>query len=455
MRYFTVYLIITFLSISGCTAQNTSTENLNVILITIDTLRADHLSCYGYQRPTSPHIDAFAKNSTVFKRVYSSAPWTVPSIASMFTGKYSFEHGAHTFKVLEPRNNVNPLDVSYVTLAEVLKKEGYKTGAFVANAGFLSERWQLNQGFDTYHVERVYAKVLNENIFEWIDAQNGKNFFLFINYIDTHWPYNTMSHPGFLKEPAVQDKGELLRSLRNKVLPGTGTVPQTLAQKVINQYDTAVVNVDEQVGALLNYLSKAELFSKSIIVITSDHGEFFGEHHLTGHSKDIYQEVLWVPLIIKSPGQKKGKLLNSLVSIVDIPNLIFSELPSDMSDKYADIFPRKIGNHPVISENYYTRYRDLFHPKWGERFNRTRTVLYQWPYKYILSSDKKNELYNLEDDPRELNNLIEQQAETGEKLLLALEQFQAACSKAKESTDDRPLTEEDVSRLKALGYITD
>ena len=264
-----------------------------------------------------------------------------------------------------------------------------------------------------------------------------------------------MPHPGFLKEPAVQDKGELLRSLREKVLPGTGTVPQELAQKVIDQYDTAVVNVDEQVGALLSYLSKAELFSKSIIVITSDHGEFFGEHHLTGHSKDIYQEVLWVPLIIKSPGQKEGKLLNSLVSIVDIPNLIFSELSSNVADKYADIFPRKIGNHPVISENYYTRYRDLFHPKWGERFNRIRTVLYQWPYKYILSSDKKNELYNLEDDPRELNNLMEQQPETGEKILQTLEQFQAGCRKAKESTDDRPLTEEDVSRLKALGYITD
>jgi len=373
----------------------------------------------------------------------------------MFTGKYSFEHGAHTFKVQEPRNNVNPLDVSYVTLAETFKKEGYKTGAFVANAGFLSERWQLNQGFDTYHVERVYAKVLNERIFKWIDARDGKNFFLFIDYIDTHWPYNTMPHAGFLEEPAVQAKGELLLSLRKKVLPGKGAIPQDLVQKVLNQYDTAVVNVDEQVGALLIYLSKTDLYAKSIIVFTSDHGEFFGEHSLTGHSKDIYQEVLWVPLIIKSPGQKKGKLLNAIVSTIDIPNLIFSELPSDIAVKYSHIFPRKTGSHPVISENYYTRYRDLFNPKWGKRFNRTRTALYKWPYKYILSSDEKHELYNLEDDPKELTNLIEQQAEIGEKLLLALEQFQAGCSKAKENTDDRPLTEEDVNRLKALGYITD
>jgi len=109
----------------------------------------------------------------------------------------------------------------------------------------------------------------------------------------------------------------------------------------------------------------------------------------------------------------------------------------------------------VISENYYTRYRDLFNPEWGKRFNRIRTVLYKWPYKYILSSDEKNELYNLEGDPKELNNLIEHQTEIGEKLLRTLEQFQAGCTRAKENTDDRPLAEEDVHRLKALGYITD
>jgi arylsulfatase A-like enzyme len=427
----------------------------NIIFITIDTLRADHLGLYGYQRNTSPQIDAFARNATVYKRAYTSAPWTVPSIASMFTGKYPFEHGAHTFQVQEPRNNVNPLDTRYVTLAETLKKEGYSTGAFVANAGFLSERWKLNQGFDTYHVERVYAKVLNEQIFKWIETQKGKKFFLFINYIDTHWPYNTTPHPGFLEEPAVQDKGELLRSLRKRVLPGKGAVPHDLVQKVLNQYDTAVVNVDEQVGALLKYLAKIGLYSTSVVIVTSDHGEFFGEHHLTGHSKDIYQEVLWVPLIIKRPGQTQGTSSDGIVSSADMPTLIASQLPSDIAAKCAHIFPRTPGSYPVISENYYTRYRDLFNPEWGKRFNRIRTALYKWPYKYILSSDEKHELYNLEDDPKELNNLIEQQKEIGEKLFRTLEQFQDRSSRAEERVDDRPLTEEDVERLKALGYISD
>jgi arylsulfatase A-like enzyme len=427
----------------------------NIIFITIDTLRADHLGLYGYQRKTSPHIDAFARNATVYTRAYTSAPWTVPSIASMFTGKYPFEHGAHTFKVHEPRNNVNPLNPRFTTLAESLKKEGYSTGAFVANAGFLSERWQLNQGFDTYHVERVYAKDLNKPIFKWIETQGGKNFFLFINYIDTHWPYNTTPHPGFLDEPAVQDKGELLRSLREKVLPGKGAIPQDLLQNVLDQYDTAVVNVDEQVGALVNYLAKIGLYDQSVLIVTSDHGEFFGEHHLTGHSKDIYQEVLWVPLIIKRPGQIKGAILDTIVSSADMPNLISSHLPSDIAVKCAHIFPRTPGSYPVISENYYTRYRDLFNPEWGKRFNRIRTALYKWPYKYILSSDGQHELYNLKDDPKELNNLIKQQTETGEKLFRTLEQFQAQNSRAEEKVDDRPLTEEDVERLKALGYISD
>jgi len=181
--------ILTFISSNCCTSFISRYEKTdfqrkhvpNVIFIVPDTLRADHLGCYGYKRNTSPTTDAFAKKAILYTRAFASSPWTVPTHASFFTGRYPFEHGAHTFKVAKPKNNVNSLHKKSLTLAEVFKEEGYDTAAFVANAAYLSTRWQLNQGFDTYHVGRVRAATLNKHIFEWLDIHAENHFFLFIN----------------------------------------------------------------------------------------------------------------------------------------------------------------------------------------------------------------------------------------------------------------------------------
>ena len=220
--------------IATACSQPTPKHTLNVMIITVDTLRADHLGCYGYHRPTSPNIDAFARGATLYRRSFAAAPWTVPTHASLFTGKTPFEHGARTFKSARPgQDNVNPLHEDQFTLAEMFSSEKIETAAFVANAGYLAPRWQLNQGFATYEVDVSYAKKISQLAISWLRGHTEGGFFLFLNYIDVHKPYNTRTPAPFLETPAVVDRGQLITKLYEKVMPGNKPVPAKLAQMVI------------------------------------------------------------------------------------------------------------------------------------------------------------------------------------------------------------------------------
>ena len=172
-RQFSIYIIYALLAgvcaLSGCASGDSGAAPPNVVIITMDTARADHMGSYGYPVNTTPVLDALAGDATRYTRVVASSPWTVPTHASFFTGKFAFEHGAHGFKVDTPVNNVNSLPDGELTLAEVFWDEGYTTGAFVANDAFLGPRWRLNQGFETYRVERVRCTEINKKVFAWID----------------------------------------------------------------------------------------------------------------------------------------------------------------------------------------------------------------------------------------------------------------------------------------------
>lgn len=443
---------------AGCTARDAAPQEAapptNVILITLDTVRADHLGCYGYTRPTSPRIDAFAAGATLYTRMFSAAPWTVPAHASLFTGKYAFEHGARNFPVDKPVNNVNPLDERHLTLAEALKAEGYATGAFVANHAYLDRRWGMDQGFDYYYVERCYADALNRNVIDWLDKTADKPFFLFINYIDAHWPYNTAPQTGFAdRRLSEQESKRLLSTLRDGILPGLAPPPEAEVREFMNQYDLAIANLDQNVGALLEHVRGAGLLDRTTIVITADHGEYFGEHLLIGHSKDIYQEVLWTPLIIRRPGQRAGERSDALVSSTDIAGMIVSGLSPAIGQRLSAAFRDRPGNHEVIAESYYTLIKDLFHPRWGQRFNRVRTAIFDWPYKYIDSSDGQNELYQLLDDPREKANLIASRADVATKLKKRLNDFKSGRAASTDTLKETTLDEEAVNKLKSLGYV--
>ena len=445
--------LVLLVSVSGCEKDVVITGPPNIILITLDTMRADHLGCYGYDRPTSPNIDEFASNATLYTRALSSAPWTLPTHASLFTGLNPFEHGSHTYMKAR-RLRMNPLDEEHLTLAEVFENEGYATGAFVTNTGFLTERWQLDQGFQTYAVGRVRAPALNELAFEWLEEHGAKSFFLFLNYMDTHRPYNASQHAPFLKTAAVEDNGQAVQALYSRVMPAQEPVPEDLVRKVKDQYDTAVWVLDQGIGALVDTLKARGLYDRTMIVLTSDHGEFFGEHHLVEHSKDIYQEVIMIPLVIKNPGQRKGRVVKVPTTSTDIPSLVLSQC-GERGAAYLDRFRDAPGNHEVIVENYYSRNHDVYHKVWGHRFNRVRTAIYDWPFKYIRSSDEEHELYNLDKDPGEAKNLVASNVELADRLSKRLKAFEEERERANRLVDQPPLTEEEIKQLKALGYIAD
>jgi arylsulfatase A-like enzyme len=450
-RFTSAVLFVVLAAALSCT-HPASPSLPNILLITFDTLRADHLGCYGYERNTSPRLDAFAETATRYTRAMAASPWTIPTHASLFTGKYPFEHGAHAFKTdSTAKSNANRLSLQQETLAEALLGEGYDTGGFVANAGYLAPVWQLNQGFGEWEVKREFAGEVNEKALAWVSRFRERPFLLFINYIDTHRPYNTTPRPGFLPEPAVQDGGELLDRLYEATMPAREPPPPGLVRKVVDQYDTAIANVDEQFGNLIDSLRAMGLYDDTMIIATSDHGEFFGEHFLVEHSKDVYQEVVWTPLLIKYPGENAGRVVETVTSSVDIPGLILAQLPQDVAARHLATFPNLPGNHPVISQLYLTRVRDLFNPVWGHRFNRVRTALFEWPYKFIHSTDGHHELYDLERDPTESRNLVRENLEVGRRLFSTLRDYKKERESAAEP-EDVTLTEEQLEQLRSLGY---
>jgi arylsulfatase A-like enzyme len=429
----------------------------SVVLISLDTLRADHLGCYGYGRDTSPRIDAFAATATLYRRAMASAPWTVPSHASMFTGLDPFEHGAHTCKADSGEECIYPLHEEQRTLAEALREAGYRTAAFIANDAYLDRRFQLDQGFEVYETRSVRGSVLNEWALGWLREQRERPFFLFLNYMDTHRVYNTAPRPGQIDPPATRDEGQLLDALIQRALPAQGPVPQALVERVVAQYDTAVANLDDAIGALLDELRALGLYESSAIVLVSDHGEYFGEHHLVEHSKDVYQPALWIPLIVKAPGQRSGREVLDPLSSADLPRLVLSLLPPAIAHRASAGFPHEPGEHPTLSQNYYTRAGDLHDARWGPRFDRVRTAFFDWPHKLIRSSDGRHELYDLERDPAESDDRFAADPATANRLMQALEAWEAerAAARGSRAALVAPAALDDAlrERLRALGYL--
>jgi arylsulfatase A-like enzyme len=422
-----------------------------VILITLDTVRADHLGCYGYRLPTSPALDQFASAATLYMQAKATAPWTLPSHASLFTGQYPFEHAAHTNWVdtsdSDLTDNVRPLGPAAITLAEHFSASGYATAGFAANTVFLMERYGLSQGFDTYEVEHGYAPEVNARARGWLDArEDDRPFFLFLNYMDAHSPYNTAARDGW--PGGSTDSVPLIRELRQLVLPATGALPRRRLERMRQQYDLGIANLDAGLGELFGLLRERKLFERSLIVIASDHGEYFGEHHLIAHSKDVFEPVIAVPLMIKAPGQTQGLVEERLVSLAHVPSLMQPYCPALHEVAFSENWP----SETVISENHFTRLKDLTEP-WAERFPPSRFAIYEGDSKLIRSSDGPPELYDLATDPPESTNRAGDDPAYVEALLQRLEEAIARGAIDAPDMDPRKLSAEEIKQLEALGYF--
>ncbi|MBD3169247.1 MAG: sulfatase-like hydrolase/transferase [candidate division Zixibacteria bacterium] len=292
----------------------------NIILIIIDTLRADHLGYNGYQRNTSPNIDAFAQEGVVFNNAYSQSGWTLPSIATIFTSLHPREHGAIEWSV--------KLDTGLTTIAEVLRDNGYYTYGYPALFA-LNEESGFQQGFNTYPLDiprmgkPQYTKSspkVNELIIN--DLGNIQEpFFIWGHYYDPHSVY--MTHDNFIF--------------------GDG-------KKAVDRYDGEIAYVDYFVGMLFKKLQKMQLYENSVIIVMSDHGEEFFDHGRESHYT-LYEEVLKIPLIIKAPGEEHREV-DKYVSQIDIAPTIINFAGIDSPEQFTgiDIMDDDIPNRPVFAE---------------------------------------------------------------------------------------------------------
>jgi arylsulfatase A-like enzyme len=314
----------------------------NVLLIVLDTVRAMNLSLYGYGRPTSPELERWAAGGVVFDRAYATAPWTLPSHASIMTGRWVHELSADWMV---------PLDAAYPTLAEALGAAGYATGGFVANTDYCSAEVGLDRGFARYedytlapgqllrnsalwraiarirplraaignydNLGRKLASDINAAFLAWVDGRHDRPFFAFLNYYDAHRPY--LPPDPFARRfvtPGVAPHSRYRKEDGNDPTP-----PPERVQGAIDAYDNATAYLDAELGRLFGELERRGRLVNTIVVLTSDHGEEFMEHGVWDHGSTLFATALHVPLLVRWPagGVPAGLRVADPVSLRDIP----------------------------------------------------------------------------------------------------------------------------------------
>src|SRR5258708_7881723 len=285
------------IALSAIQLHAVSNPSPNVLIITIDTLRADHVGCYGYKEVRTPNIDRLAADGVRFERAYTPVPVTLPAHTAIFTGAYPMLSGIHDF-------SGNKISSQQITLASVLRGHGYTTGAVIASA-VLGSRFGLNQGFDFYYDHFDFSRLDESNLYqmerpgnvvadqalEWLGKNYRKPFFLWMHLYDPHHPYTP---------PAPYDR-----------------------EYASHPYDGEIAFADAQVGRVMEFLRKKDLYQNTVIVLSGDHGESLGEHGERTHSYFIYNATLHVPLIFRVPRARTQKVLSMPVSLVDImPTLL-------------------------------------------------------------------------------------------------------------------------------------
>ncbi|NLH48125.1 MAG: sulfatase-like hydrolase/transferase [Myxococcales bacterium] len=267
----------------------------NILLISIDTLRADHLGCYGYRRPTTPEIDAFAKEGALFERAISQSSWTLPSHATMLTGLYTIEHQCNLAQgmVLASR---------FTTLAETLLQQGYRTAAFVNNE-FVSQAYGLNQGFERFEYrEDIVADQNVDRVLEYLQNRPAGPFFLFLHLNDPHEPYTPpKTFRELFVKPGEADQFDGTVDPDIVMTPDKKNFDPWAMDVLSRLYDAEIRFVDSQLGRLFATLKSLGLAEKTIVVVTSDHGEAFGENEEITHGGNLYNQLVHVPLIIRYP----------------------------------------------------------------------------------------------------------------------------------------------------------
>ena len=325
-----IFLLVLNLYISIEDEVNTSKEP-NVIFILIDCLRPDHLGCYGYKRDTSPTIDRLAQEGIIFTNAYCNAPWTKPSVASIFTSLYPNVH-----KVI---NYSNVLPEGVLTIAEILKNHGYKTYFFNGGNVFIKKEFNFDQGFDEYTFlshKSKNAMDLTCEILAQISKIRGEKYFAYLHYMDAHTPYNKNEYNNlFIKNGNKNFEPGSPKSRSNVIreLTYTGKLSAEGKKNIISLYDGQIRFIDENIKKIVSFLMSENRLKDTVIIITSDHGEEFWEHNNFEHGHTLYNELLRVPLIITGNKIEHSEIA-SPVSLIDLSSTIL-EIVNIEADRFT------------------------------------------------------------------------------------------------------------------------
>jgi len=447
------------LTVAGFFALRQMSEDVNLVLISIDTLRPDHLGCYGYARDTSPSIDRLAREGVMFRNVVSQSPWTLPSHATMFTSAYGRVHGV----TREDR----ALDPGFTTLAEYLKSRGYRTAAFTGG-GYMHRRFGLSQGFevytDTYTDERgsyqpfldVHWSAFRNMLLEWLRAHADEPFFLFIHSYDVHKPYDpparfvTPYYPA-CREEVISFLGHDVVVVKEKEGPPekipVGSLTLSQRDHIVSHYDGEIREVDEEVGILLEELERLGVLDETLVVLTSDHGEQFLEHGGLGHRNTLFEEELKVPLLLRLPSMiMPGIVVEEAVGVIDIMPTLLELLRVDFKGLLGEsLLPLLVG-HGQRGEIV------------GEYEEAGISMVRKENFKLIMrTGGEPLFLFDLERDPGEQDDRKGQEPERTRELTSLLESWAGSLGEAAEvrAAPGIPERENDYiqEQLKALGYI--
>ena len=431
----------------GCPADPTEPPPPLLLVISIDTLRADRLGFYGQPRPVSPHLDALAAESVVFDAAQTTAPWTLPAHASLLSGRYPSRHSltAHGRALRE----------EIPTLASILRTAGWQT-ASVVNSRHLSERNGIQRGFEKRFLKRDSAqqvgatRELVDQALEWIEEERERPLFLFLHTFDAHSDYrSTRPHRGRFEEPYEGHAAGYTKQLLAH-RQGAFAFDAEGRQHLLDLYDQGVHQVDAELGRLFEALRRKRRLDSSLVVVTSDHGEEFLDHGDVLHGRNHFEPVVRVPLLIRPPGLAVSRRIDTPVSLVDVVPTVLSQL------EIAPLDPGELDGLDLrpLWESPGTDWpqRGLFIE--GDH-NRSPAGMLASVRRgaFKLHLDRATDrvrLYDLAADPGETRDLAIPRAEIARSLRKELDDF---LEKAPQPAEKLPISDEDRSHLESLGYV--
>ena len=454
----------------GCETASPRTHRPNVLLVVIDTLRADRLGAYGNPRGLTPFLDELAARGHVVRHARAQVPWTNPSVASILTSRYQSQHGIISFRSVLP--------ASELTLAEVLKENGYATAAFSAN-GLIGETFGFAQGFDVYRAhllmkgtDPAYLRIpvradrIAAEALAWLDERRRDGstapVFLYIQLMETHSPY--APPPELLdRVRGTRPAMDLREASEHMYVDSLSPVDEQKLRQIEDVYDASVMAVDQALRAFFGALGERGFFDDAVVVITSDHGEEFQEHGSRGHGKTLFDESIRVPLIVLPPGAGPAGDVDRLVSSVDIAPTVLElagipipsrfagrsfgdELDSSALARARRAFERVVGRSPRPAS-----YSENLVPPDAVTLPQERALVLD-DVKVIRDRDGAERFYQLDVDPREQAPNIVEDADRV-RLEARFTDAMATARQDRARAESAMPDEHTREALKALGYV--